>query len=119
MIGPIKTVGIYVRDQERAVEFYTQKLGFEVRRTLSMGPGASWIEVAPPGAQTCLVLYPKAMMPDAGNAQAKGAVETNRNIPSEDVPLHHAFAENCPLPMGQTENPTAEEDLDLAEVRLE
>ena len=64
MIGPIKTVGIYVRDQERAVEFYTQKLGFEVRRTLSMGPEASWIEVAPPGAQTCFVLYPKAMMPN-------------------------------------------------------
>jgi predicted enzyme related to lactoylglutathione lyase len=63
MLGPIKTVSIYVHDQQKAVEFYTQKLGFEVRRTIPMGPGADWIEVAPPGAQTCFVLYPKAMMP--------------------------------------------------------
>ncbi|MFY9554285.1 MAG: VOC family protein [Blastocatellia bacterium] len=53
---------IYVADQEKAVEFYTMKLGFEVRRTLPIGPNANWIEVAPPGAQTCLVLYSKSMM---------------------------------------------------------
>src|SRR5579859_6319454 len=62
MIGPIKTVGVYVEDQPKAVEFYTEKLGFEVRRRIPMGPHAEWIEVAPPGAQTCFVLYPKAMM---------------------------------------------------------
>jgi predicted enzyme related to lactoylglutathione lyase len=61
MIGPIKTIGIYVEDQSKAVEFYTEKLGFEVRRSIPMGPGANWVEVAPPGAQSCFVLYPKAM----------------------------------------------------------
>lgn len=64
LIGPVKTVGIYVEDQDRALEFYTQKLGFEVRRTLPMGPQACWVEVAPPGAQTSFVLYPRKMMPD-------------------------------------------------------
>jgi lactoylglutathione lyase len=64
MIGPIKTVAVYVEDQPKAVEFYTRKLGFEVRRNHPMGPGASWIEVAPPGAQTCLVIYPRSMMKD-------------------------------------------------------
>ena len=64
MIGPIKTVSVYVEDQERALAFYTEKLGFEARRTQAMGPGVSWIEVAPPGAETSLVLYPKGMMPD-------------------------------------------------------
>jgi lactoylglutathione lyase len=29
-----------------------------------MGPRADWVEVAPPGAETCLILYPKAMMPN-------------------------------------------------------
>jgi len=29
-----------------------------------MGPNAFWLEVAPKGAQTALVLYPKAMMND-------------------------------------------------------
>jgi len=62
MIGPVKTVGIYVEDQKKAVDFYTQKLGFEVRRSLPMGPHANWVELAAPGAQTCLVLYPRAMM---------------------------------------------------------
>lgn len=64
MIGPIKTVGVYVQDQDKALEFYTGKLKFDVRRTLPMGPQAQWIEVAPPGGQSCLVLYPRAMMPD-------------------------------------------------------
>jgi predicted enzyme related to lactoylglutathione lyase len=62
MIGPIKTVGIYVEDQQKAVEFYVEKLGFELRRSVSTGPEANWVEVAPPGAQSCLVLYPKSMM---------------------------------------------------------
>jgi predicted enzyme related to lactoylglutathione lyase len=29
-----------------------------------MGPQAAWIEVGPPGAESCLVLYPKSMMRD-------------------------------------------------------
>jgi lactoylglutathione lyase len=62
MLGPIKTVCAFVEDQQRALEFYTQKLGFELRRKETMGPTANWLEVAPPGAQTSLVLYPKAMM---------------------------------------------------------
>ena len=62
MIGPIKTVSVYVADQDKAIEFYTTKLGFEVHRSIAMGPDANWIEVSPPGAQTCLVLYPKTMM---------------------------------------------------------
>jgi predicted enzyme related to lactoylglutathione lyase len=62
MIGAIKTVGIYVEDQQRAVEFYTEKLGFTVRRSLPVGPNANWIEVSPPGAESSLVLYPRSMM---------------------------------------------------------
>jgi predicted enzyme related to lactoylglutathione lyase len=62
MIGPIKTVGVCVPDEQQALPFYLQKLGFEVRQCLPLGSGGSWIEVAPPGAQTCLALYPKAMM---------------------------------------------------------
>jgi predicted enzyme related to lactoylglutathione lyase len=62
MIGPIKTVGIYVDDQPKAQAFWTQKLGFVVRRSIPMGPQANWIEVSPPGAETSLVLYPRSMM---------------------------------------------------------
>ena len=64
MLGPAKTVGIYVSDQAKSVEFYVNVLGFEVRRRMEMGAGAKWIEVASPGAETCLVIYPRELMPD-------------------------------------------------------
>jgi predicted enzyme related to lactoylglutathione lyase len=57
MINQVRTVGVYVGDQQRALDFYTQKLGMELRRDEPMGPNARWIEVAPPGATTTIVLY--------------------------------------------------------------
>jgi hypothetical protein len=50
MIANIKTVAVYVSDQTAALRFYTEKLGFEVRRTESMGSDGTWVEVAPRGA---------------------------------------------------------------------
>ena len=64
MLGPVKTIGIYVSDQEQAIDFYVEMLGFEVRRRMEMGAGAEWVEVAPPGSETCFVLYPRDLMPD-------------------------------------------------------
>lgn len=58
MVGSVKTVGIHVTDQERSVDFYVSLFGFEVRRRMPMGAGAEWVEVAPPAAETCLVIYP-------------------------------------------------------------
>jgi predicted enzyme related to lactoylglutathione lyase len=63
MIEHIKAVAVYVEDQGQALDFYTQQLGFEVRRNEPMGPRGNWVEVAPPGARTCLVLYPRSLMP--------------------------------------------------------
>jgi predicted enzyme related to lactoylglutathione lyase len=62
--GPIKTIGIYVEDQKRSIEFYTKRLGFTLRRSLPMTPDVSWVEVSPPGAESALVLYPRSMMPN-------------------------------------------------------
>jgi len=64
MIEKIGTVGIYVDDQERAFAFWTEQVGFEERRRVPMGEGVFWLEVAPRGAQSCLVLYPKTLMPN-------------------------------------------------------
>ena len=63
MIQAIKNIAVYVADQQKALDFYTQKLGFEVRRRQALGPHGDWIEIAPPGGQTGLVLYPRALMP--------------------------------------------------------
>jgi hypothetical protein len=48
------------------VDFWTKCVGFEVRTRRSLGAAGSWIEIAPPGAESCLVLYPKALLPDWG-----------------------------------------------------
>lgn len=60
MITNVRSVGIYVTDQDRALAFYRDVLGMEVRTDQKMGPDPSsprWIEVAPNGAQTILVLF--------------------------------------------------------------
>lgn len=62
MIRQIATVAVYVDDQQAAKKFWTEKVGFEVVAEFPMGPSAFWLEVAPKGAQTRLVLYPKSMM---------------------------------------------------------
>ncbi|WP_377569711.1 VOC family protein [Micromonospora sonneratiae] len=48
---------IFVTDQDRAVDFYTNKLGFELRRDQRFGP-IRWVEVAPAGSTTTIVLFP-------------------------------------------------------------
>ncbi len=60
MITHAKTIGVPVRDQQRALEFYTEKLGFEVRRDEPMGPATRWIEIGPKGAETCIVPFTPA-----------------------------------------------------------
>lgn len=55
MISRIGVVAMYVRDQEEALEFYRDKMGFEVRADMGDGSGR-FLAVAPPGAETALVL---------------------------------------------------------------
>ena len=62
MIINIATAAVYVEDQNEAVTFWTEKVGFVVHREKSMSPEARWIEVGPKGAQSCLVIFPKTMM---------------------------------------------------------
>ena len=57
MITRVNIVGAYVSDQQRALEFYTQKLGMELRNDQPMGPDQRWIEVGPKGHDTTIVLY--------------------------------------------------------------
>jgi predicted enzyme related to lactoylglutathione lyase len=59
MITDVGTVSVYVEDQDRAKAFYVNKLGFELRTDQPLFPGATnrWVEVAPKGAVTGIVLY--------------------------------------------------------------
>jgi catechol 2,3-dioxygenase-like lactoylglutathione lyase family enzyme len=59
MIDLLSHVGVWVRDQEEAKAFYTEKVGFEVREdaTLEAMGGYRWLTVGPPGqAELKLIL---------------------------------------------------------------
>ena len=51
-ITEVGTVIVPVSDQDKAVAFYSEKLGFEKRADTPYGDGDRWVEVAPPGATT-------------------------------------------------------------------
>jgi catechol 2,3-dioxygenase-like lactoylglutathione lyase family enzyme len=55
-ITRIGTVIVPVSDQERALAFYVETLGFEKRLDAPFGQGGRWVEVAPPGAATTIAL---------------------------------------------------------------
>lgn len=58
MITRVHSATVTVTDQDAAVAFYTEKLGFQVRTDAPLGEegGGRWIEVGPSDAQTVLGL---------------------------------------------------------------
>ena len=48
MITKLTHTCVYVLDQERAYDFYVNKLGFTVHTDAPMGEGARWLTVCPP-----------------------------------------------------------------------
>ena len=57
MIKRIKFISIPVLDQERALAFYTEKLGFRVFTDQPFNDKQRWIELTIPGAATSVVLF--------------------------------------------------------------
>ena len=59
-----------VADQDAALAFYTQKLGFEVRSDTRFGENGEmrWLEVAPPGSLARLALNPPMGGPPGGGS---------------------------------------------------
>jgi predicted enzyme related to lactoylglutathione lyase len=56
MIRGIKFGSIPVRDQDRALAFYTEKLGFNILTDQPFGE-QRWIELGIPGAESGIVLF--------------------------------------------------------------
>jgi len=57
MIRGIKFVGVPVKDQDVALEFYTKALGFKVLTDQPFKEKQRWIEVMIPGAESGLALF--------------------------------------------------------------
>jgi catechol 2,3-dioxygenase-like lactoylglutathione lyase family enzyme len=83
-INQVGTVFVPVADQDRALEFYVDKLGFEKRADFSYGGGSRWIEVAPPGAANTISLVPPSEGVAAGGDEARCAFAT------ADIEADHA-----------------------------
>jgi lactoylglutathione lyase len=87
-ITDIRTVGVPVTDQGRALEFYLDKLGFETRMDVPVPQfGGRWIEVAPRGAAVTIALVPSREDVPAG-------VETGIRLTTADVAGVHADLES-------------------------
>ena len=65
-ITGVRTVAVPVADQDRALAFYGEALGFETRMDAPIEPDFRWIEVAPPGAPTSIALVPASEATPAG-----------------------------------------------------
>jgi lactoylglutathione lyase len=106
-ITDVRTIGINVRDQDEALAFFTDTLGFEKRLDASISPTMRWVEVAPPGASTSIALNAtegaedvetdtgiRFTVPDAAaehTALAAGGVAVGELLRWPDVPPMFAF----------------------------
>jgi lactoylglutathione lyase len=78
----VHTIGVPVKDQDRALRFYVGTLGFESRLDVHLGGGRRWIEVALPVGTATLALV-------ASSEQAPTGVETGIRLTSTDVTGAH------------------------------
>lgn len=51
MINGLEFITLLVKDQDEALEFYTDKLGFEKQMDADTGNGLRWLVVAPAGGK--------------------------------------------------------------------
>jgi catechol 2,3-dioxygenase-like lactoylglutathione lyase family enzyme len=72
-----------VADQDGAVEFYVDKLGFDKRIDVPFGNGYRWVEVGLGDEATTIALAP----PPEG--KPTGSVETGISLQTDDVDAYH------------------------------
>ncbi|HVH14015.1 MAG TPA: VOC family protein [Longimicrobium sp.] len=77
MISFIHSTTILVADQERALRFYVDTLGWEKRIDATMPDGYRFLTVAPPGGQAELVLGAADVL---GGAPGQGIVTRGRGM---------------------------------------
>jgi serine phosphatase RsbU (regulator of sigma subunit) len=79
----IHAVNIFVRDQERSVRFYLDKLGFDLAFDARLPTGQRWVAVAPPDGTAVLAL----IAPAAGTPEHKLIGRATQVVfVTEDVP---------------------------------
>jgi catechol 2,3-dioxygenase-like lactoylglutathione lyase family enzyme len=82
-VQEIRVVGIPVTDQDRALDFYVDVLGFGKRLDVPIGPGRRWIVVGAPQGTATIALV-------AASPEVPAGVETGIRLVSRDVDTDHA-----------------------------
>lgn len=80
-IKNVKVISVPVSDQERAKEFYVEKLGFELSRDDNSVPGIRWVQVTPKGGAPSLTLVTWFETMPAGSLQ--GLVLASADLKSD------------------------------------
>jgi lactoylglutathione lyase len=94
-ITGLRTVGVPVSDQDRALEFYLDKLGLEKRVDAPVEElGGRWIEVAPAGVTTSIALVPTREGVPTG-------VETGIRLTTRDAAAVHADLQGRGVEVGE------------------
>ncbi|MFC0273404.1 VOC family protein [Metabacillus herbersteinensis] len=63
MINKVGQIMLYVRNQDEAVNFWTEKVGFSVISDEDNGQGMRWIEIAPTKeVETSIILHNKELI---------------------------------------------------------
>jgi lactoylglutathione lyase len=65
-ITDVRTIGINVTNQDEALAFFVDTLGFEKRLDAPISPTMRWVEVAPPRASTSIALNAAEAPSDVG-----------------------------------------------------
>jgi lactoylglutathione lyase len=82
-VHEIRTVGVPVTDQDRALSFYVDTLGFGKRIDVPIGEGKRWIVVGAPQGTATIALV-------AAGEGVPAGVETGIRLISHDVDTDHA-----------------------------
>lgn len=84
-VRQVGRVMVPTADQDAAIAWYTEKLGFTVAADVPFGEGERWVEVAPPGGGTNLALVPERG--DYGVRRNTGVALTSRDVRADHEEL--------------------------------
>jgi lactoylglutathione lyase len=82
-IEEVRTIGVPVTDQDRAINFYVNTLGFETRLDVPITPGKRWIVVTPPKGTASIALV-------AADEHQPAGVETGIRLVTHHAETAHA-----------------------------
>jgi len=94
-IREIRTIGIPVTDQDRALQFYTETLGFQLQMDVPLPQlGSRWIVVAPANATVSVALV-------AARQDAPAGVETGIRFHTPDAAAAYAALQARGVKVGE------------------